>query len=278
MIKLGEYQTLTIKLEEEEGFFLADDDGNDVLMPRRFISEKMKIGDAIEVFVYSDTDDIDIASTETPVFTTGQFAYLEVKDVNRVGAFCDWGLEKELFIPFSNQADRLQRGQFVMVYMYVDEMTDRLVGTTKLKPFLKQSADDAIHKGDKVELLVFGKTDLGYKVIVNHTYAGLIFGNEVYHPLSIGQKLTGYVKPIRADRKIDISLQPIGHKSIEPNAQMILDKIAAENGFLPFNDKSHPDDIKKTFGISKKLFKKAIGALYKKRLISISSEGISSIP
>jgi len=277
MIKLGAYQQLTIQSKTDEGYFLADTDGDDVLMPNRFITDEMNIGDTIKVFVYSDTDDIDIASTEEPFFTVNQFAYLEVMDVNRIGAFCHWGLEKELFIPFSNQGDRLQRGQFVIVYMYVDEMTDRLVGTTKIKKYLKPHADENIKKGDRVDLIVLGKTDLGYKVIINHTYAGLVFHDEVFDKITLGQDLTGYIKPIRPDRKIDVSLQPIGHRSIEPNAQKILEHLDSNNGFVPLNDKSDPEKIQETFGISKKLFKKSIGGLYKQRLISIDADGIRKV-
>ncbi len=275
MISLGRYHTLTISSEDDEGFFLASDDGYDVRMPRRFIKDDMAIGQQVRVFVYSDTDDIDIASTETPFFTVNQFAYLEVTDVNQIGAFCYWGLEKDLFIPFGNQGDRLQKGQFAIIYMYLDELTDRLVGTTKIKKILRQQADSHLKKGDQTDLLVFGKTDLGYKVIIDHTYAGLIFKSEVIQPLSIGQKLKGFIKPIRHDGKIDVSLQPIGHHSIGVNADMLLKKLRNNNGFLPYTDKSDAEVIRLEFGISKKLFKKAVGALYKQRIIKLMPDGIA---
>lgn len=274
MIRIGEYQTLTIKREKPQGFYLEDAEGNEVLMPRTYISDDMEIDDEIEVFVYCDSDDRNIATTEKPFLTVGQFACLQVKDVNKIGAFCEWGILKELFIPFRNQAAKMRPGHSYVVYMYIDEISHRLVGTTQLKDFLKQKADEHIQMGQEVDLLVYKENELGYQVIINQTYAGLVYKNEVHKPLSPCQQCKGYIKPIREDGKIDVSLFPIGYESIEPNAQKIIDKLERNDGFLPYTDKSDPDLIREEFGISKKLFKKSLGALYKQKLILLKEEGI----
>ena len=274
MIRIGEYQTLSINREEPQGYYLVNEDGDEVLLPRKYISAEMKIGDAIDVFAYCDSHDMEIATTEKPVFCVGEFAYLRVTDVNHIGAFCDWGLSKELFVPFRNQKTNLKKGQHAVVYMYVDDLTYRLVGTTKLNRYLSQQSTEEFKLGEQVDLLVYAQTDLGYKVIVNQTFSGLVYKNEIEDPLKIGQSLKGFVKPSRSDKKIDISLYPIGHKSIEPNAQKILTKLEANDGFLPFTDKSDPGRIKSEFGISKKLFKKSLGGLYKQKLVLLKPDGI----
>ena len=277
MIRIGEYQTLTINREKQQGFYLQDNEGNEVLMPRPYITNSMNINDEVEVFVYCDSEDMDIATTEKPLLTIGQFGYLHVNDVNEIGAFCDWGVSKELLIPFRNQAYRLRPDQNCVVYLYLDEFTERLVGSTKLRGFLKQVADENVEMGQEVELLVSAETDLGFSVIINQTYAGLVYDNEVSNPLNIGQQIKGYIKPIREDGKIDVSLFPIGHQSIEPNAQKIMDKLKNNNGFLPFTDKSDPNQIRDEFGISKKLFKKSLGALYKQKMVLLKEDGIHLI-
>jgi len=181
---------------------------------------------------------------------------------------------KELFIPFRNQAARMQRGRSYVVYMYIDKISNRLVGTTKLKGFLQHEADEHIEMGQEVDLLVYAVNDLGYQVVINQTYSGLIYANEVPEPLQIGQQCKGYIKPIREDGKIDVSLFAVGHQSIEPNSQKILEKLEANEGFLPFTDKSDPERIRKEFGISKKLFKKSLGTLYKQKLVLLKDDGV----
>ena len=274
MIKIGEYQILTITRQMTQGFYLEDEEGEEVLMPGAYITPDMEIGDEIKVFVYCDSEDRNIATTERPWLEIGGFAPLRVTDVNPVGAFADWGTSKGLFIPFSNQIVKLRPGQRIVVTMYLDELSDRLVGTTKLKAFLKHQADASLRMGQEVDLIVYAQTDLGYQVIVNQKFAGLVYHNEVIKPLKRGQQLKGYVKPIREDGKIDISISPIGHQSIEPNAQKILSKLDLRAGFLPFTDKSDPEDIREEFGISKKLFKKALGSLYKQKLVVLKEDGI----
>lgn len=277
MIKIGEYQRLRINRELIQGYYLQCEDDYEVLLPRKYITDDMKVGDEVEVFVYCDSEDLEVATTEQPKLTLGQCAYLQVRDVNKTGAFCDWGVTKELFIPYRNQVEKLKSNQWAVVYLYLDEVSERLVGTTKIRPFLQKHADEDLRQGQEVDLLVYSRTELGYNVVVNQQYSGLVYHNEAPDGLKIGQSLKGYIKPIRDDRKIDISLFPVGHRSIEPNAQKILEKLDANQGFLPFTDKSAPDSIRQEFGISKKLFKKAIGNLYRQKLIRLEANGIRKL-
>ncbi len=278
VIELGEYQTLEVSREMPQGLYLVDDDiSQEVLMPRGFVTDEMKVGDKIKVFVYNDSENRPVATTEKPYFTLDEYAHLMVNQVNDMGAFCDWGVGKQLFIPFRNQATRLKEGERYIVHMYLDEKSQRLVGSTKLNSFLEYFADGDIEKGEEVPLLVYQITDMGYKVIVDNYYSGLVYKNEVFEPLHIGQKTKGYVKPIRRDKKIDISLSPIGHQSIEPNAQKILDKLTLAGGSLQLNDKTDPGIIRQQLSMSKKLFKKAVGHLYKSKKIELRDNGIHLI-
>ncbi len=274
MIKIGEYQKLIVRREMPQGLYLDDGMANEVLLPQKYITPEMSIDAEVRVFVYCDTEDRIVATTEEPVFTVGEFAVLVVNDSNHIGAFCAWGVNKDLFIPYSNQVSTMRPGQQYVVYMYLDDKSERLVGTTRLNKILEHHADDQIAMGQEVKLMVYNETELGYNVIVDQKYAGLVYKNELPRPLQYGQELTGYVKPIRPDGKLDISLTPIGHQSIEPNAGKIFARLEDAGGFLPFHDKSDADSIRMTFGISKKLFKKAIGTLYKKKMIQIKSDGI----
>ncbi|MFK7970884.1 MAG: S1 RNA-binding domain-containing protein [Bacteroidia bacterium] len=277
MLQIGEYQTLTIAREMPQGLYLEDEDENEVLMPRAYIADDHFIEDKIEVLVYTDSEDRLIATTEKALLTVGEFAILNVHDVNNIGAFCDWGVSKELFIPFSNQAERLRLNRSVVVHMYLDEVTDRLVGTTKIDKYLDRNPGDNLRVTQEVDLMVYAKTDLGYKVVINKRFGGLVYNSESPNRLAIGQELKGYIKPLREDGKVDVSLFPIGVDSIEPNAKKLLDKLQENGGFLPFNDKSDPDAIRREFGISKKLFKKAVGSLYKQKLILIKKSGIQGV-
>lgn len=273
MIRIGEYQTLTIIREMPQGYYLENENEDEVLMPRKYVTEDMEMDDEIKVFVYCDSSGREVATTEKPIFTVNQFAKLRVTNVNEVGAFADWGVNKELFIPFGNQAKKMEVDKSYIVYMYLDEVSERLVGTSRLRSYL-QKADAELAMGQQVKCLVYAITPLGYKVVVDQKYDGLIYKNEVSQPLAIGDLKLGYLKPLREDGKIDISLDSVGHHHIEPNAQIILKKLLAGGGTLPFTDKSDPDAIRKTFGISKKMFKKAIGNLYKQKLITMEKDGI----
>lgn len=274
MINIGEYQSLRIEREMPQGYYLSDEQGNEVLLPRNFVTPEMKIGDAVSVFVYNDSEDRPVATTETPMFSVNEFAYLEVVDANEIGAFCEWGVGKALFIPFRNQVRRLEKGQRYVIYMYLDSITKRLVGTTKLDKYLIKEAEEEFEMGEEVDLLIYAKTELGYNAIVDGQYKGLIYANEIHQPIRIGQQLKGYVKPLRGDGKLDISLDQIGHLSIEPNAKRLLEALREAQGFLPLTDKSDPSLIREQLGISKKLFKKAAGNLYRQKLIQLKEDGM----
>jgi len=266
MIKIGEVQKLAVKEVLPDGLKLE----GDILLEE----VEGKIGDELEVFVYNDGDDI-TATTQKPLIELDGFETLTVSELNMVGAFCDIGIEKDLFIPFRNQAKDMIPNRKYVIHMYLDDVSNRLVGTAKVKKYLISEAEDDIEFGQEVDLIVYGETRLGYVVIINQKYEGLVYESDVHQILRHGEKLKGYIKPIREDGKIDVSLTPLGHKSIEPNSKKILDMLLAiPNGFLPFNDKSDPAAIREHFGLSKKLFKKAIGGLYKNRLIEIKEEGI----
>lgn len=277
MIKIGEYQTLTVKRYTPQGLYLSDDEGSEVLLPKVFATPEMREDDKVEVFVYPDSGDKYVATTEKPFVTANKFGFVRVTDVNAVGAFCDWGVSKELLVPYRNQKTELHRGEGAVVYMYVDERSNRLVGTTKFGRYLVQIADESIKRGQKVDILIYSIADLGYNVIINQTYAGLIYKNEAARTLKIGQQLEAYIKPLREDGKIDVSLHPIGHLSIEPNAQMILDKLKENGGKLALTDKSDPDLIRQELGISKKLFKKSLGALYRQKLVILNPDGVELV-
>lgn len=273
MILNGEYNTLTVLRETSVGFYLGDNDGNDVLLPNKYIPKDLKIDDEIEVFIYQDSEDRIIATTLKPALIRDQFASLRVKDVNKVGAFLEWGLEKDLLVPYREQKSEMITGYWYVIYMYLDIATGRLAASTKLDQFFEND-DIQVEEDDEVDLLVIEKTDLGYKVVIDNMYLGLVYDNEVFKELKQGLQIKGYIKKIREDEKIDVSLQKQGYDNVEPNAQLILEQLKSSDGFLPFNDKSSPDDIKDEFEMSKKTFKKAIGGLYKQKLIEIKEEGI----
>ena len=277
MLKIGQYQTLTIVREKPHGFYLECDEGDEILFPRKFIKETMKIGDEINVFVYCDSEDMDVATTEKPAFTIGQYATLEVQDVNRIGAFCDWGVSKQLFIPYSNQEQDLLIGQSCVVYLYLDELTDRLVGSSRLKNYLVTEANDELSVGQRVELIIYDETEIGFKAVVDQYYSGLIYRTDSNNNLQIGESTTGFIQYIRKDGKIDLRLSPLEKQSREPTSMQILERLKAANGFLPFNDKSDPALLQKEFGMSKKMFKKSLGNLYKQKLIVIKPDGIHSV-
>lgn len=275
MLKIGEFQKLTIERTTPVGLYLADESKeNEVLLPVKYIRSEMKEGEEVEAFIYKDGEGRFVATTERPFLTIGQYACLDVFSIDRAGAFMEWGLEKHLLVPHKNQAVKMQSGKSYIVYLYEDELTNRLVGTTRINSLLKQATVDDLKVGDEVNLLVRGDGELGVNLIVNDRYMGMIYTNELYEKLYMGDKLKGYVKQVRNDHKLDISLNPIGYASVEPNATIILEELQFCNGFLTFNDKSDADEIKERFGMSKKLFKKALGQLYKQKRINIENDGI----
>lgn len=276
MIELGNYNTLKILRETGVGLFLGDDDVDDLLLPSKYVPDNYEIGDDIRVFCYLDHEERPIATTLDPLIKRNTFGFLEVAEVNDFGAFLDWGLEKHLLVPFREQQTKMIEGKSYAVFCYLDEKTFRLVASSRLNKFVKQE-DLSLSTKEEVDLLVSRKSDLGWDVIINNKYKGLIFANEVFQPVEVGMSLKGYVKNIREDNKVDISLKPIGYSSLEPAAKQIFEQLELEGGFIALHDKSPPEEIQEKFGMSKKIFKKAIGTLYRERKIEIKNDGIYSL-
>lgn len=276
MIKLGEVNRLSVEQKTENGYVLVDDKQTQVLLPNNDESNQLELNSLCDVFVYKDNAGNFVASLQMPKIKLGEFAWLEARDVNDTGAFMDWGMPKELLVPYRHQNQNLIAARFYMIYLLIDLMTDRLIGTTKINNFLDNS-NLSVDVGEEVNLLVIDKSDLGYNVIINHKHKGLIYANEVFTALKAGDAIKGFIKLIRAENKIDVMLQRHGYEATEPIQELILAKLKNANGFLDFTDKSEPALIYKKFGVSKKVFKKAIGALYKDKCILIEEEGIRLI-
>ena len=273
MLKLGEYNTLEVVRERDQGIYLTDDDGNEVLLPNKYVPNEFMIRDEIKVFVYLDHQERIVATTLEPYVTVNSFAYLKCTAVSDIGAFIDWGLEKELFIPFKEQASKMRVGSWYLVYMYLDEETNRLVGSSKTNAFLDNSLV-VLSAYDEVDIIASHPSPYGWNMIVNQKYLGLVYEDEIFQKITVGDQLKGFVKKVRPDGKIDLTLQKHGYRAIEPNAQQILKELESNGGFIDLNDKSDPNDIKEVFQLSKKSFKKAIGSLYKAKKIVIESDGI----
>lgn len=278
MIEIGKYNTLTILRDTKVGLFLGnpteDPEGtHDVLLPNKYVPNDFQIGDEITVFIYLDHEERPVATTLEPYIFLNEFALLRVNYVNQIGAFMNWGMEKDILVPFKEQARPMEQGKRYLVYMYMDEKTNRLVASSKLNQFLNND-DITVEVGEEVDLIVSHITDLGINVIINEKHKGLLYKNEVYDDLRTGDRIVGFIKNIRPDGKIDVSTRKLGFESIEPSSQVILDELKASRGFLRLNDDSHPEDIKTVLKMSKKTFKKAIGLLYKQKLIDIKDDGI----
>lgn len=274
MIEIGKHNRLIVLRNTSVGLYLGDEEGQDILLPIKYIPEGIDINDEIDVFVYRDSEDRLIATTLEPRIQLNGFASLRVKDVNDFGAFLDWGLEKDLMVPYREQTTRMRVGQYQIVYLYVDETTGRLAATNKLDRFLEDETED-LKEGQQVDLLVWTETDLGYNVVINQRYKGLLYKNQIFSVVEPGDEVTGYIKHIRDDKKIDVSLQQQGFANIEVNAQIVLDRLKKNKGFLALTDNSSPEDIMDELQMSKKTFKKAIGTLYKQKLILLEDKGIS---
>ena len=277
MVKLGKYNTLKVARIVDFGVYLEGDNGNEILLPARYIEKPLHPGDEIRVFVYRDNENRPIATTEHPYAEVGEFAFLQVTDVNKYGAFLDWGLMKQLLVPFSEQTIKLSRGMVVPVYVYLDDASQRIVASAKLDKFLGNTIPD-YRVGQPVKALVYKHTELGYKAIVDNLYHGMIFENEVYRPLEIGVAITAYVKSVRDDGKINLVISGGHDGRTEALAKEIVKRLENEpNGFMPVSDSSTPEAIKDTFSCSKKDFKKAIGHLYRQHKIVIDDAGIRLI-
>jgi len=280
MIDIGRINTLTALRQTSVGFFLGDltdrksqDFSNDILLPNKYVPDTLAVDDDIDVFVYTDSEDRPIATTLTPAIQRNEFAALQVVSVTSAGAFLDWGLEKDLLVPHREQAWPMEVGNWYVVFMYLDETTDRLVASSKVNRFLDPDVSDLV-VGEEVQLLAYELTDLGVNVIINNRYRGLVYANEIFRTVRPGDPLIGYIKNIRDDSRVDVSLQRAGYENVEPNARRILATLKAENGFLPLTDNTSPEVIYAALEMSKKTFKKAIGTLYRERKIMIEEKGI----
>lgn len=275
MINIGRYNELEVVKELDFGIYLREGD-IEILMPSKWIPQGIKIGDKLNVFIFRDSDDRLIATTVEPYATAETFAFLEVKQVNETGAFLDWGMDKDLLVPFREQAFRMEPGKSYVVFVYVDEMTNRLTASAKLKKFFVQEPD-SLQDGDIVDLLIYSETPLGYNAIINNLYSGLLYKNEVFETIRVGDKLKGYIKHIREDFKIDLSLQKSGFELVDNVKWRILNLLKQNDGFLSLNDNSSPEEIKTKLQISKKAFKKAVGSLYRERLVKLTDKGVELI-
>lgn len=275
MLKIGNTNALPIARSSDFGLYLSSSQG-DILLPNRYVTPNMEVGHVVDVFVYTDSEDRLVCVTDLPHAQVGEFAALRVKDVTPIGAFLDWGLEKDLLLPFKEQLQPVRPGQQVVVRVCLDPRTQRVVAVAKLQPFFHRDISELEEK-QAVTALVFQETDLGYKVLVNQCYEGLIYRNEVFDALSVGDERTGYVKKVRDDGKLDISLQPIGVAGIDAARETVLQKLSEAQGHLPYHDRSNPEDIQQVFGLSKKAFKRAIGGLYRDKKIALENDGIRSI-
>ncbi len=272
-MEIGKSNSLKAARTTENGCYLMDEEGNEVLLPNAYVPDSLKLGDQLEVFLYKDNEQRPVATTLKPKIQVDEFAYLEVKDVNKAGAFIDMGVVKQLLVPYSEQPIKMEEGEKYVVFCLVDEETDRLIGSAQLEDFIFTEDLDVV-EGDEVELLVYKRSDLGMSVIVNQMYQGLIFHSEVHQPITIGDKLKGYVKNVRADGKLDIVLRPQGYRNeIDSVTQSVLDILNKEGGFFKYHDKSDPEEIKSVFRMSKKAFKRALGNLYKNRIVELSKDG-----
>lgn len=276
MSYIGKNVELSINRFTSVGAYLEDFKGFEVLLPNKYLTDNMELGQKVDVFIYNDSEDRPVATTETPLIELNNFAFLTVKDVNQFGAFLDWGLEKDLLVPFKEQNSKMVEGGIYLVRLIVDEQTNRLIGTAKINRYLDEKPTN-LEIGDEVDLFVAGATDLGQKVIVNNRYAGLIFEDRIVQPLEDGQTLKGYVEFIRQDGKIDISLVPLGIEKFDFFTERLLEYLNEHGGKIELTDKSAPDLIRAALGISKKSFKKAVGNLYKKKIIKLNDDSIELI-
>jgi hypothetical protein len=273
MVEIGKINTLEVVRETDNGLYLDGRELGEILMPKKFITEEVRNLGWADVFVYTDSEDRLVATTEKPFAMVGEFAFLKVVATSNFGAFLDWGLPKDLLVPFREQKAKMVEGGIYLVYLFLDLLTNRIAASAKLDKYLDNTPPE-YEPGDEVQLLIAEETDLGFKAIVNNEHWGMLYKNQVYQPLSPGQKITGYVNKVRDDEKIDLLLEKPGYEKVDAISQKILDELKQNRGFMAVSDNTSPEMINALFGISKKNFKKAIGSLYKKRMITFDSDGI----
>lgn len=273
MAQIGKINVLEVVRGTENGVYLDGGNLGEILMPRKFVTDEVMNSGKAEVFIYTDSDDRLVATTETPLAKVGEFAFLKVVAATRIGAFLDWGLPKDLLVPFSEQKNKMEEGRSYLVYVYEDIQTRRIAASAKLDKFLDNTPPD-YNVGDEVKIIISEETELGFKAIVNSEHWGILYKNQVFQPLHVGQVLNAYIQKIRDDEKIDILIEKPGYEKIDAISEKILEELKANNGFMAVTDKTSPEMIQALFGISKKNFKKAIGGLYKRRIIDFVSDGI----
>ena len=277
MLNIGNYNTLRIIKILSFGAYLDGGEGKEILLPTRYVPDGAQVGDDVEVFIYHDNEGRLIATTLHPNAVVGEFAFMQVKSVNTTGAFLDWGLMKDLLVPYKEQKLTMREGKWYLVYVRLDHVTGRVMASARIEKFLN-NIPPKYKFNQEVDLLVADDTEIGYKVIVNNLHWGMVYHNQVFQRLEKGEHLKGYVKEIREDDKLDISLAPLGYQKVDGVAQTILQALQVQNGFLPVHDKSDPEVIYSLFRCSKKAFKQAIGALYRQHRIALEPDGIRLIP
>ncbi len=273
MIQIGRQYTLQIIEATEFGVYLDAENLGKILLPRKYVPPGRKVDDSVRVFLYLDSEDRPVATTRTPAAMLGEFAYLPVAEVNEVGAFLDWGLEKDLFVPFSEQHRPMESGRSYLVYITLDKYQGRLLASSKIDKFLDDDKPHTFRNGERVNLIIANSTDLGFKAIVNHTHWGMLYKNEVFQRLSFGQSISGFIKFVRPDGRLDLSLQS-SYETLDKHAETIRKYLEKHEGFAPVHDKSLPEEIADVFGMSKAAFKKSVGRLYKLGIIEIEKDGI----
>lgn len=273
MIRVGKYNKLNVLRETGSGYFLDGGELGDILLPGKYAPQQMQPGDIIEVFIYFDSEDRIIATNDDPYCEVGDFALLEVIAVNEVGAFLNWGLQKDLLVPFREQKVKMEPGSWHIVYVYIDDKTNRIAASAKVDKFLGKEPL-TFQPGDEVELFIYGSSPLGFNAIINNAHWGMLYKSEVFQPLNRGEHITGYINKVREDGKIDLSLYPAGFRKAESSSALIMEYLDRNDGFMELTDKSPADDIYNVFGISKKNFKMALGTLYKERLIEMEKNGV----
>jgi len=273
MIAIGKYNQLKVKKTVDFGVYLDGGDDLEILLPTRYVPENTEVDDELEVFIYNDSEDRIIATTERPLAQVGDFAFLKVVGQHQAGAFLDWGLLKDLFVPLSEQAKAMKIGNYYVVYVYLDRITQRIVASSKIEKYLDNEPVD-VSEGQEVEITVYDETPMGYKAVVNNKFSAVLYSNEVFINIQLGMKLPAYIKKIREDEKIDLSIHPKGYDAILPLSDKILQYIKQQGGEINITDHSPAEEIYAAFGISKKMYKKALGNLYKQKMIVLNEKNV----
>lgn len=269
----GKFSRLHISRIVDFGVYLDGEQLGEVLLPMKWVPEGSHPDDQIEVFIYFDSEDRLIATTKKPFAQVGEFALLRARAVNDVGAFLDWGLDKDLLVPYREQKSKMIAGKSYMVYLFADPKTGRLAGSAKIEKFLGEDTSE-LKPGEKVNLIIWARTDLGYKAIINNRFEGLLYDSEIFTELAPGMKTDAYVVKVRDDGKVDLNLNKPGYQKVDELSEKIIELLKQHQGYIGISDKSEAEEIYLMFGMSKKTFKKAIGGLFKQRIILIEEQGI----